>query len=447
MRWTLGAIGLLAIGLAFQLDLLVYAMYVLLGVMFVSRYLSREWIENLSATRECSRVTAQIGDKVALIVTIHNKGRIPVPWLLVEDSLPRDALVQRPPRLSVDGKRLQLLQLSAGRQKALLYQVTFLMRGYYQIGPLLLESGDLFGLHRRYQIVTKPHFVLVFPKVIPLEGYDLASRRPIGEVRMTHKLFEDPTRISGVRNYQTGDPLNRIHWRATARTGTLQSKTYEPSSVAGATILLDFHRDSYLVRGEPYRSELAITTAASLSNAVYVLGQQIGFISNGRDAADRIRQEGWKHEFSTRDAAKEQIGMSDRNDRLRPVMVETRRGDEQLTRILEMLARLELTDGLSFAQLISETACRLPRDATVVAVLSEVPEETAIALGNLRRGGYAVTAVLALSGEEQPSGSFGRFGETGFADSAGRLLAEGVEIRMVEDEATVGSLCSGQLIK
>src|SRR5580698_902917 len=256
MRWLLGAIALLIIGIVFQLGLLVYAMYVLLGVMLVSRYLAREWVEKITAERECSRPTAQIGDKAAVIVNIRNTGKLPVPWLIAEDSVPREALTQRPPRIAIEGKRTNILQLAAQGEKSLLYQVTFLMRGFYQLGPLLLESGDLFGLHRRFRLETKPHFVLVFPKIVPLRGYDLASRRPIGEVRLTHRLFEDPTRIAGVRQYQQGDPLNRIHWRATARTGALHSKVYDASTIAGATILLDFHRDSYPARNEPGRSEL-----------------------------------------------------------------------------------------------------------------------------------------------------------------------------------------------
>jgi uncharacterized protein (DUF58 family) len=436
MRWFLGAIALLAIGTAFQMGLLVYAMYVLLGVMLVSRYLAREWVEKITAVRECSRLTAQIGDKVAVVVNIMNAGKLPVPWLIVEDSVPKEALAQRPPRLSLDGKRINILQLGAKARKSLLYQVTFLMRGYYQIGPLLLESGDLFGLHRRFRLETKPHFVLVFPKVVPLQGYDLASRRPIGEVRLMHRLFEDPTRIAGVREYQRGDPLNRVHWRATARTGALHCKTYEPSCIAGVTLLLDFHRAVYSPRSEPHRSELAVTAAASLANAVYQIGQQIGFVTNGRDAADRILQEGFRHEFRTRSLALDTAKMRDQSDRLRPVVVDTRRGPEQLVRILEALARLELTEGLTFPQLLVEATSRLPRDATVVAILPAASPETAIALGSLKRRGYAVTAILVTYDDDGDAPA-----------SMGRLMAEGIDVRCVESEAAIGSVCAAEIAR
>src|SRR6185437_13283705 len=209
----------------------------------------------------------------------------------------------------------------------------------------------------------------------------------------THRLFEEPTRIAGVRQYQPGDALNRINWRATARTGILHSKIYEPSTIAGATILLGFHRDDYPPSNEPLRSELAVATAASIANEIYLMGQQVGLVTNGRDAADRIRQEGWSHDYRTRAAAQKGVNMVEHSERLRPVTVPTRHGPDQLWRILETLARVELTDGLSFAQLVVETTSRLPRDATVVAVLAAVSPETALALGSLRRRGHAVVAV------------------------------------------------------
>jgi uncharacterized repeat protein (TIGR01451 family) len=272
MIWWAGVILLLVVAIVFDLGLLAYAMYALLAVMLVSRFLTRRWAESLSAKRECNRTSAEIGESVAVVVTLQNTGSLPIPWVLLEDLLPREALLYDPPRLKVTGRRVNLSMLGSRGRRSILYQLTPSRRGYYQIGPLVLETGDLFGLHRRYRVATDPQFLLVMPKVIPLAGYEVSSKRPIGEVKMSYRLYEDPTRISGVRRYELGDPLNRVHWRATARTGVLHSKVYEPSTVAGATILLEFHTAAHERKHEPHRSELAVTAAASIANAVYLLG-------------------------------------------------------------------------------------------------------------------------------------------------------------------------------
>ncbi len=429
MRWFAGVTVLLLFALVFQLGLLAYAMYALAGVLLVSRWLSRVWVGGLSATRECNRVAVNVGETVAVVTTIENAGALPVVWVLLEDLLPLKALIHDPPALEVIGQRLQLAMLGSRGHKTVYYQLKCNRRGYYQIGPLIFETGDLFGLHRRYCVGTQPHFLLVYPEVVPLEGYDIASRRPIGEVRMTHRLYEDPTRIAGVRPYEPGDPLNRVHWRATARTGSLHSKVYEPSSIAGATLLLDFHQAGYPSGQEPYRSELAVTAGASIANALYQMGQQVGLVTNGRDAADRIRQEGWDYDIRSRKAASKAAGMLESSDRLQPVVVETRRGPEQLMRILQTLARVELTDGLDLAQLTIETASRMPHDATVLALLSTVSMETALALSNLRRKGFAVEAIFNVHDEED------------FAAGAGRLLAEGIEAHHLKDRQSIVTLC------
>ena len=434
MRWLVVTIALILVALALNLGLLAYAMYALLGVIVLSRTLADRWSADLTATRSTNRDHVKIGDGVAVVTVIENRGWLPIPWLLLEDLLPRKALVHNPPNLQIAGRRLQLVSFRGRGRKTISYQLKCNCRGYYQLGPLVAETGDVFGLYRRYRILSEPSFVLVYPEVVPLAGFDVASRRPIGEVRMSHRLFEDPTRIAGVRAYQSGDPLNRVHWRATARTGVLHSKIYEPSTVAGATVLLDFHQNAFAPRHEPYRSELAVTAAASLASAVFQMGQQVGLVTNARDAADRIRQEGWDFDIRTRSAAQNAAGMLTTSDRLRPLVVETRRGAEQLMRILETLARSELTDGLDLAQLIQETASRLPRDATVVAILADVTPEAAVALGNLRRGGFAVTAIINV------------FEEHDYAEAAGKLLTERIQSRHLKDESAISTICRSYVL-
>jgi hypothetical protein len=156
----------------------------------------------------------------------------------------------------------------------------------------------------------------------------------------------------------------------------------------------------------------------------------VGLAASGRDASDRLRLEATATEAASRQQARTARAMGDNRERWQPLVVETRRGVEQLQRIREVLARLELTDGLTCADLVTATAGRLPRDATVVAVLPAVPEATAIALGSLRRQGLAVTVVLVMLSDEELELAFGR------------LRAEGIrDVRHLQNEEMLPDLC------
>ncbi len=199
MRWLIGAVALLVVAITLQLGLFAYAMYVLLGVIVASRVLVNSWSGNLTAVREMSRDRIKIGDATAIVIVVENRHWLPIPWMLVEDLLPRRALIHLPPNLQVTGRRLQLVSFRGRARKTITYQLKANCRGYYQLGPLVAETGDVFGLYRRYRVLSEPSFLLVVPEVIPLEGFDIASRRPIGEVTDEPRLFEDPTRIAGVQ--------------------------------------------------------------------------------------------------------------------------------------------------------------------------------------------------------------------------------------------------------
>jgi hypothetical protein len=174
---------------------------------------------------------------------------------------------------------------------------------------------------------------------------------------------------------------------------------------------------------------LAVVAAASIANAVYEMGQQIGLVTNGRDAADRIRVEGWDFDPQTRGQARQAASMLEQSDRLQPLVVPTRRGVEQLRRILETLARVELTDGLRLAELISEVEGRLPRDATVIVILPEVTTETIVTLEDLKRRGFAVTAILNMHEEYE------------FASAAGPLSGLGIDVHHLKDNSNISRIC------
>ena len=81
------------------------------------------------------------------------------------------------------------------------------------------------------------------------------------------------------------------------------------------------------------------------------------------------------------------------------------------------------------AELIAETASRMPRDATVLAILPSVTPEAACALGNLRRQGRAVTRDLDTYEDYE------------FEEAAGWLAAEGIEARQLRSREALPNVC------
>lgn len=432
MRWVVGAAILLAIAMVFGLGLMVYAMYALLAVILGSRLLVRYWLMHLSGSRHVSQLDVEEGDEITVGITLRYQGAIPMPWMLVEDLLPRHAIVTRPPALEVLGKRLFLAMLWPRSTRLLTYRIKCNRRGYYQIGPAVLETGDVFGLYKQFKMIAEPEFITVEPAIIPLEGFDLVSKRPLGEIKMQSRLFEDPSRIAGVRRYQLGDPLNRIHWASTARTGQLHSKQYEATCIAGVSIVLDMHPDSFPAKDEPIRSELSIKCAVAIANAVQLMDQQVGIVTNSVDAAQRMKYEGWDFDARTRDAARKSAGRVDRDPRLAPQKVRTRRGAEQFQQIRHMMARSEKNEGLKLPSLLLEMHSELPRDATVIPILTAVTPEMALALGNLVRSGYVVTPIINC------------FDEYEFAQGAGMLLAERMVAKQLKSLEAIGQICQEQ---
>ena len=183
------------------------------------------------------------------------------------------------------------------------------------------------------------------------------------------------------------------------------------------------------------RSELAVTAAVSVANTIQLLGQQVGLVSNGRDAAERMRQEGWNIELDNREEAQQAGAMMDDNDRLCPLQVPTQRSSEQFYRIQELLARIELSDGLDFPRLLLEAQSRIPRDATVLTIISRKNPQTTIALENMARQGFAVSAMINV------------YDHTEYAQISGPLIAVGVDTYHLRDEESIVHVCRKQILR
>lgn len=427
---------LLLIGLLLGASMLVYSAYVLAAVLWISSYLSQRWTEALSAERQLSTTELEIGGEVQVMLWLKNSDSLQIAWVLIDDVLPKSALEGPPPALALGGFNVCIRSVKANsRTPSIGYKLTALRRGYFQIGPTVAETGDLLGLHRRFRVITEPTYLLVLPKIIPLAGYDVASSRPVGEVNVTYRLFEDPTLISGIRRYQHGDPMRSVHWRATARTGELQCKQFQPTSVAGATLILDFHRETNPDHHEPVRTDLAVTAAASICHTLMQMQQPFGLISNGRDASDRFAEATRNQEFGSMAEAKRNVAMHQTSDRLQPIVLPAAKTPEHFSEIHKTLARLERTDGLRLEELLIESEGRIARDTTVLVILQNVDNNAALALGMLRRRGYSVAAIV------------NNYETEAFTTAVGKLLANQIAVYRLLDEESIAIICKEMILR
>ncbi len=406
----------------------------LLIVFQLTRFYADRWASCVSVERQVTNAELQIGESMAVGLRLNNSSGYYIPWLFAEDLLSKRVTTQPNRALIVTGFPAKLYFFRPRQIALMTYQIKAERRGYFQLGPTILETGDLLGLHRNYRIASEPQYILVLPKLVPLQGMDVSSKRPMGELRINDRSMEDPTQMVGIREYRAGDSLNRIHWRATARTGKLHTRIFQPTCIQGAMLVLDLHNDTNPDRNEPVRTDLAVTMAASLAHTLYLMNQPFGLISNGRDAADRVRHMKLERDFIDRSSVRADVEMNAKSDRLRPVVIDARAGPEQFSEMHRTLARLERTDGLKFADLLMETQSRLSRQLSVLVLLQLVDDEMALAMGLLRRRGFSVSAIVNQHEQD------------GLQDSAAKLVSYHIPVFALPDEAAIPIVCRDMLL-
>lgn len=69
--------------------------------------------------------------------------------------------------------------------------------------------------------------VIVYPKLLPVQGIEAVYHMMQGESRLNHSPYEDILSPLGTRDYSYSDPFHKINWKATVKTQKLQTNIYE----------------------------------------------------------------------------------------------------------------------------------------------------------------------------------------------------------------------------
>jgi uncharacterized protein (DUF58 family) len=338
---------------------------ILLGLVFSVAGLAGLWSRVSLVRVYCRRLIRERrlfpGESTEVTLEIYNRKLLPLPWVKVDDEIPAE-LAREVPGEPASRLGYFLLTRSVSllwyRKASWKYRLQGEKRGYYRIGSLTMTSGDIFGFYPRWASLPSADFVLVYPRIFPVKELGIPSLYPMGEARARRRIFQDPTRTIGLRDYRPQDSLKHIHWKASARRQELQVKVFEPTTTLKVSLFLA--GDGYPPDGPRSEEEfeLAVSTAASIAHYLIDQGTPVGLISNGCRA-----------------------------DSGQAIQVPPGGSRDQLMEILEALAKVTRRSKDSSEAFLERESKSIPSGTTLILVTSRASESFFRLLRDLKERG------------------------------------------------------------
>jgi len=349
-------------------------------------------VRGITVQRLTRTARAEVGATFEEQFIVRNTTPLPRLWLAIRD----ESRLQ-----GAEGSRILPLLVGGGTWPY--HSRTQLAeRGLFRLGPTVITSSDPFGLFPVSRRLSPGTQVLVYPKMFELNQFPaLTGSLPGGETlrRRTQQITPN---AAGVRNYEPGDPLRRIHWPSTARHGNLMVKEFELDPLAQVWIFVDADEavqaalpGASLPSGlHPSTEDYAASIAATLARYFLRREQAVGFVCRA--------------EVFT--------------------LLSAERGERQLGKILESLALFRAKGRLSLLALVTAQAKHLPRGSVVVLISPSTDREVVMAVDHVQRHGLRPVVILL------EAASFGgRPGAAALAADLKTLGAPTIEIANGDD--------------
>jgi uncharacterized protein (DUF58 family) len=389
---------------------ILYLLLLIMAVGLVSAYFS---LRGITIVRSSRVMRQQVGQVFEERFEIRNNSWLGRVWIEIDD------LTLMPGR---QGSRV-ISNIGAKQQRSYYNRTLLIKRGAFLLGPSALISGDLFGLFAVKKVVPGEKTLIVLPYMVNLTTFPAPAGKLPGGRALHRKSLEVTPYAAGVREYVPGDPLNRIHWKSTARKDRLIVKEFEQDPQADVWILLDAQeglhlelpdirrideRDQFWVL--PHRLEIqlpastfeyAISCAASIANYFITQGQSLGFASAGKTLT----------------------------------ILPAERGERQLAKILERLAFLQPDGQLPLMGLVESQANQIARGSTVVIITTAFGEGVDLVVDVLMR--RDLRPVILFVDPQSFGANFS------VAETVERIKAYGIPVKTIRKDDPIQEILEG----
>jgi uncharacterized protein (DUF58 family) len=246
-----------------RVNLLILIVGMLLGLLWLSTSLSRQVLRGLEVRRRLPHNVCA-GDLVLVDIEIANTRRRLASWgLAIEEQIHREnggggeAAIR---------SSLYFPHVPAGAARRRIHRGRLPRRGRYYFAPLAISTGFPFGFFRRTVVLGGTDALMVYPRLGQLTPRWLKRRHDAfeGSRRREHRQGLAADEFYGVRPWRTGDQRRHVHWRSTARRGTLVVRQFERHHNRDVAVVLELWEPAQPREEHRENVELAVSFAATV---------------------------------------------------------------------------------------------------------------------------------------------------------------------------------------
>jgi uncharacterized protein (DUF58 family) len=347
---------------------MVYILFVITFVMFVLSFIHLQLsIPECSLTRELQEIAYE-GDMLNVKLTIRNKRGLGFYLFELVDRFMGSA----PGKEKIS---LFILNMEAKEVKKISYAIDCYKRGLWRLGPVAIISQDALGFFRMTRSVKCFSEVLVYPAIFKIFSFPPLASGSVSWMGVeTAKISGDSHEFFGIREYQKGDRISRIHWPSTARRNKLIVKQFERNAVQEATIVMDLKKGHDIGVGRETTLEYSVKIAGSIAKYLLNEGAFVQMIGYGK----------------------------------KPTMLPLGKGESHMYKLLDHLAAVQADGDLSLSRTLEEASFITPHRSTLIAIMLDNDMDGLTSLVQFKvKGIKLILIVLSAS-------TFGQIEESGY---------------------------------
>ncbi|MCX5701596.1 MAG: DUF58 domain-containing protein [Candidatus Omnitrophica bacterium] len=348
----------LIIGLRTAADFFYFFFWFLLSVVALS--LIWVLVEYIGATLHLERkIPRRVieDDILELEAVIKNKSILPLLNLVLEDNLSCAAPEKR--------KKWALLEyLGPSSSVTIKYSCECPLRGKYRIGPFsifLFDPLGLFFLKKTFFVYSE---LYVYPRIFEIPRFPELVKGIVPWFGMeTSRVSGDEHEFYGVREYQRGDPIKKIHWLSTARKNKLIVKLFQKLVFYRTTIIFNLNQDRNYGEGKKSVVEYTVKIAASVAKYLIDKGISVEIIAHTGEI----------------------------------VHMPFNKGQEHMEDIFKFLAVAQAESKIGMDEMFQEFSRHIPNDSSLVIIMLDMDWEYLFALLALKGKNISLVPLILIS--------------------------------------------------